>query len=208
MVEQRHGQISWQIRRDAGRFYGYRVNCEQVPMLPASTVREVLDDPRMIPYLMVWKSRMDGEVKQAVRVSRSAPLTNLSEVDSVEIKWTDGNTVPVHLVWRPQPHGGRVLLLRCSRCGRPHRSLYGAGVGDDGRFYTVRRANWECLECAGLRYASEGGALLIRSRGRLGRLFGVGRIARPEPWLPYVLASPMDAIAAGFAGLSESRRSL
>ena len=116
-----------------GRFHGFRENCEQVPMLPASTVREVLDDPRMIPYLMVWKSRMDGEVKQAVRVARSIPLTNLTEVESVEIKWTDGNTVPVHLVWRPQPHGGRVLLLRCSRCGRPHRSLYGAGVGDESR---------------------------------------------------------------------------
>jgi len=100
------------------------------------------------------------------------------------------------------------LALELFALRKAASGLYGAGVGDDGRFYAVRRANWECRKCAGLRYASEGGALLIRSRGRLGRLFGVGRIARPEPWLPYVLASPMDAIAAGFAGLSESRRSL
>src|SRR5258708_790695 len=103
-----------QIRRSGGRFYGFRVNCEQVPMLPAWTVREVLDDPRMVPYLIVWKSRTGNEVKQAVRLARSVLLINPSEVESAEIKWPDGNTVPVYLVWRRQPHGGCALLQK--RC--------------------------------------------------------------------------------------------
>src|SRR5215472_2854183 len=197
-------QAKRQIPRSGGRFNGYRVNCEQVPLLPASSVREVLDDPRMIPYLIVWKSRMGDEVRQAVRLARSVPLTNPSEVESVEIKWTDGNIVPIHLVWRRQPHGGRALLLRCSCCGRPRRGLYGAGMGDDGRFYVARRANWECRECAGLRYSSEGGALVMRG-GPISRLLGrpVPDIPspRPEPWLPYVFASPLDAVDAGLAQL-------
>ncbi len=37
MVEQAKRQI-W---RNGGRFYGYRINCEQVPMLGACTVRAI-----------------------------------------------------------------------------------------------------------------------------------------------------------------------
>ncbi len=207
MVEQAKRQI-W---RNGGRFYGYRINCEQVPMLGACTVRAILDDPRMIPYLVVWKSRKGNEVRQAVRLARSVPRTNLSEVESVDIKWPDGSTVRVYLVWRRQPHGGCALLLRCSRCGLPQRQLYGAGVGDDGHFYVVRRANWECRECARLRYSSEGGALVMRG-GPISRLLGL-RVPdesspRPEPWLPYVFASPLDAADAGLARLAESRKRL
>ena len=206
MVEQAYKQI-W---RSGGRFYGYRVNCEQVPMLPAFIVREAVDDPRKIPYLIVWKSKTGNEIKQAVRLARSVPVGNLSEVESVEIKWPDGNMVQVRLVWRQQPHGGRALLLRCSCCGRPQRALYGAGVGDDGRFYAVRRANWECRSCCTLRYSSEGGALVMRG-GPISRLLGQfvpdESAPRPEPWVPYVFASPLDAVAAGFSGLSESRKS-
>ena len=158
----------------------------------------------MVPYLIVWKSRMDGEVKQGVRVARSVPVTNLSEAESVEIKWRDGSTVPVYLVWRRQPHGGRALLLRCTRCGKPCRALYGAKVGDDGRFYVALRANWECRECAGLRYSSEGGALLLRG-GPISRLLRLPipdvSSPRPEPWLPLVFSSPSDALAAGLCAL-------
>src|SRR5260370_2558451 len=70
MVEQAKRQI-W---RNGGRFYGYRINCEQVPMLGACTVRAILDDPRMIPYLVVWKSRKGNEVKQTVRLARSGRI--------------------------------------------------------------------------------------------------------------------------------------
>ena len=102
MVEQAKRQI-W---RNGGRFYGYRINSEQVPMLGACTVRAILDDPRMILYLVVWKSRRSNEVMQTVRLARSVPRTNLSEVESVDIKWPDGSTVRVYLVWRRQPRLG------------------------------------------------------------------------------------------------------
>ena len=203
-------QALTQIRRNGGRFYGFRVNCEQVPMLPASTVRAVLDDPREIPYFMVWKSRVSNEIKQAVRLARSVASSNLSKVESVEIKRPDGNAVAVHLVWRRQPHGGRVLLLKCSRCGKPCRALYGAGVGDDGHVYVVRRADWECRTCCTLRYSSEGGALVMRGGpiSRLLRRFVPDESApRPESWIPYVFSSPMDSVAAGFVGVFESQRS-
>src|SRR5258707_14006219 len=94
-----------QIRRKGGRFYGYRINCEQVPMLGACTVRAILDEPRMIPYLVIWKSRKGNEVKQAVRLARSVPRTNLSEVESGYIKCPDGSPVRVYLVFRRQSHG-------------------------------------------------------------------------------------------------------
>jgi hypothetical protein len=42
-------------------------------------------------------------------------------------------------------------------------------------------------ECAGLRYASEGGALLVRSRGVLGKMLGVAKAKRPQPWLPHMV---------------------
>lgn len=168
-------------------------------MLPAWAVRAALDDPRRIPYLLVWKGRRDGVIKDAVRVARPFPKTRLvPEAESVEVKRTDGSAVPVYLTWRWQPHGGRSLLLRCWRCQRPCRALYGAEVGDNGRIYVARLADWECRRCARLRYSSEGSALLFRG-GILSRLFGqpVGPVSspRPEPWLPYVFSSPDRAAA-------------
>ena len=53
-----------------------------------------------------------------------------------------------------------------------------------------------------LRYSSEGGALLIRSRGLLGLLFGVGHSPRPEPWYPLVFSSPQEAAVAGVCNLA------
>jgi hypothetical protein len=41
------------------------VNCELVPFLPAGAVAWVLDDPRKIPYLLIWKSSSDDSVKEA-----------------------------------------------------------------------------------------------------------------------------------------------
>ena len=55
--------------RSEGRFLGRRVNCEQVPLLPARVVAWMLDDPRKIPYLLIWKSRSDGTVKEAARIA-------------------------------------------------------------------------------------------------------------------------------------------
>ena len=65
--------LKGQKRRD-GRFFGRRVNCEYVPLLPAWAVGLFMDDPRKTPYLLVWRddkgprgslcpSRMyDGEI--------------------------------------------------------------------------------------------------------------------------------------------------
>ena len=50
------------VQRYEGRFFGRRVNCEQVPILPAWAVAQVFDDPRETPYLLVWKSPYDGTV--------------------------------------------------------------------------------------------------------------------------------------------------
>ena len=82
-------------------------------MLPAWAVKWVWNDPRRIPYLLVWKSDRGGEVKAAVRVARFVPKTNLPETDSVEVRRADGSAVPIDLEWQWQPNGGRSLLLRC-----------------------------------------------------------------------------------------------
>ncbi len=182
-----------------GRFAGNRVNCEGVPALPAWAVRWCLDDPRRIPYLLIWRSPWTEEVQEAVRVARYIPRPPFPPRDDlVEVKRTDGSVCILRFVWQELPrNGGRSLLLKCHYCGIPRRALYGWEASR--QTHTVTRATWECRACAGLRYASEGGALLIRSRGWLGGLLGVGRSDRPEPWFPFVFASPLQAAELGLA---------
>ena len=134
--------------------------CESVPCLLAWTVQRIWDDPRRIPYLLIWRGSHDGKVKEAARIRRGIPGTmpgiGIPEGPFVEVKRTDGSIVNVYLVWRGQPHGGRSLLLKCL-CGNPCRALYGFKVGYGPRFYEVHRADWRCRYCNGLRYSSEGG---------------------------------------------------
>src|SRR5579864_7865195 len=126
MIEQRRAQI----RRRCGRFYGFRVNCEQVPQLPAWAVRAVWDDPRRTPYLLLWRNRRDGEIKEAVRLSRYSSAA-CPGYDLLEIKRRHGGPGRIRLLWQALPRGkGRVLLLECSHCGKPCRALYGWGVGE------------------------------------------------------------------------------
>jgi hypothetical protein len=188
MVSQRKS-----IRRGwNGRYLGFRMNCEYVPTLPASLVQRVWHDPRRIAYLLIWQGRCDGKVKEAVRLARFVPQHGFDKTDSVRIKRTDGSTVPVYLAWRRQPHGGRSLLLRCWRCERVCRALYGFKVGNDGRYYKAVRADWECRECAQLRYSSEGRALVL-SGGPISRLLKHPcpdlSSPRPDSWLPHVFTS-------------------
>ena len=60
---------------------------------------------------------------------------------------------------------------------------------------SARVTRWRCRVCAGLRYTSEGGALVIHPCTDLGRqieaLEGPSRSPRPEPWYPYVFADPV-----------------
>jgi len=188
--------------RCGGRFFGRRVNCEDVPLLPARIVQLFLGDPRNIPYLLVWRSPRDGTIQEAVRISRErGGLTPFIWTGWVEIKRPDGTRAVFRTVQGELPrNGGKVQLLACPACGHPRRALYGWRPG--GRYTTSVESSprWECRGCVRLRYASEGGALAHRSRSTFVRLieqqFGSLRSPRPEPWLPHVFTSPADAAEA------------
>jgi hypothetical protein len=205
-----------QPKRRGGRFFGRRVNCEQVPLLPAQAVGRVLDDPRRISYLFVWSGKRDGQPKEAVRVARygdpGAPISDSQETfcvrretrpetlacDWVAVKRTDGTCDNLCAVLRPLPrNGGKVRLLICPYCQIPRRALYGWQVDHWGPYTnSARVCPWRCRACASLRYASEGGALVLRSRWSFFRMieqrYGGCRSPRPEPWYPYVFTSIND----------------
>ena len=192
--------------RYEGRFFGRRVNCECVPLLPAVAVRQVLNDPRKIPYLFIWKDGSDGQIKEAVRLIAYSEPNGLDWTGWIEVKRTDGTRNMIRTLERQLlKGGGKTLLLVCPVCIEPRRALYGWEPG--GAYTTsVHRSGWQCRSCARLRYASEGGALLIRDRGIIRRLFGVGRSDRPGPWYPYVFSSPQQAAESGFQFVFLPRR--
>jgi hypothetical protein len=103
----------------------------------------------------------------------------------------------VKTVQRRMPRNGRrYLLLVCPGCFRPQRAFYGWERG--GKFgYAGNGDHWRCRGSAELRYASEGGALIIRSRGLLGQVLkweaGGNRRKRPGPWYPYYSSNPCDS---------------
>jgi hypothetical protein len=189
--------------RCGGRFFGRRVNCEYVPALPALAVRRVFDDPRKIPYLLIWRSDRDGEVKEAVRVSRVDRPSDLPAADFIEIKRTDGSVSRIRAIkWSLPRNGAYTILLACPFCCALRRALY---AWEPGGQYTssVQRCGWQCRKCARLRYSSEGGALVLRG-GPISRLlrmeFPDMFSPRPDPWCPYLFTSVQDAIAAGIVG--------
>ena len=182
-------------------FLGFwpRLNCENMPVIPAWLVRSNLNDPRRIPYLLVWKDeRHDGKIKEAVRLTCHVDPYLGSPHNHVELKRTDGSTTVLRIVWRTLPrNGGRALLLLCPHCNTPRRHVYGWEWDSvSGWSNRVRRISWRCRSCALLRYSSEGG-YLRPAYGRLGQV-GVmlraswGNLPRPESWLPYVFTSIDD----------------
>src|SRR6185437_10830448 len=184
-------------RRCGGRLFGRRVNCEQVPQLPAWAASWVLDDPRAIRYLLVWKDERDAQIREAVRLARYSEPDGPVKIDWtgwIEVKRTDGSHALIRTVLQPLPrNGAKARFLVCPYCHIPRRALYGWQPG--GRFTnSAQTSRWQCRCCAGLRYASEGGALVIRSRGWFARMldadYGPCRSDRPTPWTPYALSSP------------------
>src|SRR5215475_13904521 len=99
MVEQR----CQRGRRE--RFTGFRVNCESVPRLSARLVRIAMDDPRSIPYLLVWLWMDEPPVKEAVRV------TWLRQDDWIEVKRPNGSVQRIRMCRTGLPNGGTALLL-------------------------------------------------------------------------------------------------
>jgi hypothetical protein len=161
-------------------------------------VRSNLNDPRKIPYLLIWKDeRHDGKIKEAVRLARYVdPHDPRATYNRVDLKRTDGSLTVLHFVWRKLPrNGGRALLLICSYCYTPCRYVYGwEWDSSSGWSNRVRRISWRCRSCARLRYSSEGGYLRPRTMFRV-----FGNLPRPDLWLPYVFTSPQEAEEAGVA---------
>ena len=135
-----------------------RLNCENMPVIPAWLVRSNLNDPRKIPYLLVWKDeRHGGEVKEAVRLARYVdPHDSSATQNHVELKRPDGSLTVLRFVWRMLPgNGARVLLLVCSYCNTPRRNVYGwEWDSSSGWSNIVKSINWRCRSCARLRYSS------------------------------------------------------
>jgi len=183
-----------------------RLNCESMPVIPAWLVRNNFNDPRRIPYLLVWKGERDEEIKEAVRLSCYVDPRDRLVAQHAELKRTDGSTTVLRIIWRMLPrNGGRALFLLCPYCGRPRRFFYGWEWDSySGWSNRVRSISWRCRSCAQLRYSSEGGYLRGSGRGSLAAIFraAFGNLPRPQSWLPYVFTSPDEAVEAGLCNLS------
>jgi hypothetical protein len=176
-----------------------------MPVIPAGIARSNLEDPRKIPYLLVWRDERNGKIKEAVRLTRHVDSHDSQATDNfVELKRTDGSLTILRFVWRMLPrNGGRALLLICSYCKTPRRHVYGWEWDSvSGWSNRVRSISWRCRSCARLRYSSEGGYLCPGITFR-----GCRKLPRPALWLPYVFTSPQDSADAGLDKQEKLRES-
>jgi hypothetical protein len=180
-----------------------------MPVLPARLVGNCLNDPRKIPYLLIWQDSRDGQIKEAARLARYVdPNDRCARHNHVELRRTDGSVTILRFIWQMLPSkGGRSLLLVCSYCNAPRRYVYGWEWDSfSGWSNRVRSISWRCRSCARLRYSSEGGYLRpsgLRRLGRLGAMLaGYGNLPRPESWLPYVFTSIDDPQVVELVGQS------
>jgi hypothetical protein len=134
--------------------------------------------------------------KEAVRLAR---ISSRGEAVWVQVERWDGTRISLRVIERPLPrYGGKDFLLVCNCCQRPRRALYGREAIKHGRY--MKPADWLCRGCASLSYASEGGALIYRTRWAPARaLSGLRFWTRPEPWEPLVFTSPVQALEWGLA---------
>jgi hypothetical protein len=190
-----------QERGDGGRFVGPRVNCELVPCLPAGALAWVLDDPRQVPYLMVWKDDRSGEIVVIARVARYTAMdSGVQGARWVQISRPNGRRNWILTIERAMPRErGKARFVICPRCQQPRRALYPWRLNPAELCAVAGSATWLCRSCSQLRYASEGGALLFHPRTALGRLIekleGPSQHPRPDPWYPHVFSDPRDAEA-------------
>lgn len=87
-------------------------------------------------------------------------------LEAVEV---DG--VPLALVVRPQPLGGRRAWWRCPGCACPCATLYRPPPGSGA---------WRCRRCLGWPYPSQREHALARAERRARRL--ASRLGHPWPW--------------------------
>jgi hypothetical protein len=170
-------------------------------------VADCIADPRQIPHLLIWARHS----VQAERASNTAlpPIEPREAVRLmpipvhgegtiwVQIERWNGTRINIRVKERPLPRcNGKNLLLICNRCLRRRRALYGCEAVKHARY--VKPADWLCRGCANLSYASEGGALIYRTRWGVTRsLSGLQLWARPKPWEPLVFTSPIQALNWG-----------
>src|ERR1700730_8114922 len=95
-----------------------RLNCENTPVIPLWPVRSNLNDPRRIPYLLVWKDeRHGGEI--TARLSRYTKQPCGAEANGREFhSFAAGLADASAERWA-------ALLLVCSYCNTPRRHVYG-----------------------------------------------------------------------------------
>lgn len=176
-----------QARDYEGRFYGLRANTEDVPRLPSSAARLVLEDPRAVSYLAVWTSYHYGEALP-VAVDLVAELRRIGP-GVLDVRTGRGGFT-VHVVSHRRFAGRRELAWRCPDCGKGTRFLYVHRVSPWGVTPTVPG----CARCRRLLWSSQG-----RPIGSLARAFRGGAARAPLPRLAW------EPVAVGTRAALEKR---
>jgi hypothetical protein len=165
-----------------------------MPVIPAWLVRSNLNDPRRIPYLLVWKDARDGEIMEAVRLAHFTACGRGAN-DYVELKRTDGTATVLRVVWRMLPrNGGRALFLFCPACETPRRHVYGWQWDSvSGWSNRVRTISWRCRSCARLPALPKAATYAEAGAERLPPSFALTDLCRarscgfPTCWSPSML---------------------
>ena len=183
-----------QARDYQGRFYGVRANVEDVPRLPSSAARLVLEDPRAVPYLAVWTSHHFGE---GVAVDLVAELRRIAP-DVVDVQ-AGRFGCAVRVVRHRRFSGRRELAWLCPGCGRGTRFVYVYRVSEWGIVPAVPG----CARCRRLLWSSQG-----RPIGPLARAFRGGAVRAPLPrhaWEPVAVGTraALEKSQPGLLGLVE-----